>query len=93
MDFTAVSINDIGEDAMPRTGVILKRIHTFVVFQAEFDSINTQFGLTWCVIQAFMSGLIREDGITEAGWDRVETLFEFLYEYAVWEDFRLAEEL
>lgn len=93
MDFTAVNINDIGEDAMPRTGVILRRIHTFVELQAEYDQVTTKFDLTWPVVQAFIGGFIREDGITEAGWDRVETLFEFLYEYSAWEDFRLTEEL
>ncbi len=89
----AVNVNDLGQDAMPRTGVILRRIHTFVVFQGEYCDISSQWNLSWPLVQAFAHGLVTEEGITEEGWDKVEQLFEFLYEYAAWEDFRLSEEL
>jgi len=79
-------------DAMPRTGVILKRIHTFVELSSEYDEITSRFDLAWPIIAAYDDGLIQEDGITVKGWDNVEELFEFLYKYSAWEDFRLTEE-
>lgn len=91
--YNAVSINDIGDDAMPRTGVIVKRIHTFVEFQGEYCDISNQWNVTWPLIQAFVLGFVTEEGITIEGWDKIEELFDFLYEYSAWEDFRLAEEL
>lgn len=90
--YNAVMINDIGDDAMPRTGVILRRIHTFVERQSEYDQITAEFDVSWPLICAFIGGMITEEGITVKGWDRVEGLFEFLYQYSVWEDFRLTEE-
>jgi len=79
-------------DAMPRTGDILRRIHVFVELQGEYDEITRRFDFAWLVIRSFSEGLTSEEGITIKGWDMVEELFEFLYEYSAWEDFRLAEE-
>jgi hypothetical protein len=91
--FNAVNVNDIGDDAMPRTGVILRRIHVFVELQGEYCDIRNQWTLSWPLVVAYTNGLVTEEGITEEGWDKVELLFEFLYEYSAWEDFRLTEEL
>lgn len=91
----AVSINDIGDDAMPRTGVMIRRMSVFLSYQNEdhLQGLRHEHEYAFALMIAFSGGMVRAGGITIEGWDRLESLFETLHDmYDHFASFRLASE-